>query len=146
MATFDAFPCSGVTVTCMGVPSPIKKIGDTFMCDFYAAHSKKKKNKTTGKWDYGPSRMMTVKVWGFDAEYIASTLQEKDRVVIVDGDLEVEEWDDKNNPGSKKRKDVINCNSCVIKPKFTKGEVQQQHSKAYDPPSYSTPSGEDIPF
>lgn len=110
-----------------GKDPEIKYVGanNTAIASFSVATSR---NQRSGNQDNWITTWHDIKCWGKTA-LLADTTIRKGDTVFVRGRIDVEEWEDKNG-GGKRRKTVVVADSIVSQPKMNKDNSQSNDQEA----------------
>lgn len=92
-------------------PRTLPNSGSTVV-KFRFAVGKSKKNAQTGQWENDPSPLyIDCEAWGKpDYQGLVNVISQyctKGKEILVEGRLQLDSWDDKNNPGQKRSKHKV---------------------------------------
>lgn len=118
--------------------------GESRLCSFGMACSKKFTSQGQQREE---TMFIDVTCWGRTAD-IANEYLSKGKQVLIDGELKLEQWDDKET-GKKRTKHSVTATTLQMVGGPSKGEPEQRHPKIESQADrfYDAPGGDDdVPF
>lgn len=116
--------------------SAVAEIGLAVNRSWFDKNSNSRKEETT---------FVDVTLWGRTAE-VASEYLTKGRSVLIEGRLQLDQWDDKESGQKRSKLKVVGENMTMLGGKSEGGDSRSEAEKFYDrPPANSTPD-EEVPF
>lgn len=122
--------------------------GGTELCDFGLAINKKWKDNAGNQKE--SVCFVDITCWGKTAD-IASRYVQKGHKVLIEGELTLDQWEDKNG-GGKRSKLKVTCQRLHLLPngkreqQAASGEGSQETQYYDDKPAPTTTDGGDVPF